>query len=78
MEGSVDQGTVWVSPSCHFRPSNRVGRITAVHPLQVRRLCDQQVALNLRFPAPISTPPQAFFKGLLEADFGRGAWRHQE
>lgn len=51
--------------------SSRVGRVAAIHPFQVRRLRDQHCAFNRRFPAPIGTSPQAFFKGLLEADLLR-------
>ena len=52
--------------------SCRVRGISPIHPLQAGRLRNQHLAFDLRLPAPIDAPPQAFFKGLLEADLGRG------
>ena len=51
---------------------DRVGSVAAIHPFQVRRLRDQHGTFDRRLPPPIDTSPQAFFKGLLEADFGLG------
>jgi hypothetical protein len=70
-ERGLRKGRRSVRPSRGIGLVNRVGRVAAVHSFQLSRLRDQHDAFHRRLPAAIDAPPQAFFKGLLEADLFR-------